>query len=135
MAVTSLAPARSAARSTVALKAIMALSGLIMLGYLILHMYGNLKVFAGQAKFDEYAHHLRIIGEPVLPYSGLLWVVRVVLVVSVLAHIYAACVVAAGADRARRDQALLQQQGQDRGPAQLRLVHAALGRPHRSRCS
>jgi succinate dehydrogenase / fumarate reductase cytochrome b subunit len=92
VAVTSLAPARSAARSTVALKAVMALSGLIMLGYLILHMYGNLKVFEGQAKFDEYAHHLRVIGEPVLPYSGLLWVVRVVLVVSVLAHFYAAVV-------------------------------------------
>lgn len=60
-----------------------------MLGYLVLHMYGNLKVFEGQAKFDDYAHHLRIIGEPVLPYSGLLWVVRVVLVVSVVAHIYA----------------------------------------------
>ncbi len=68
----------------------MAVSGLIMLGYLVLHMYGNLKVFEGQAKFDEYAHHLRIIGEPVLPYSGLLWVVRVVLVVSVVAHVYAA---------------------------------------------
>jgi succinate dehydrogenase / fumarate reductase, cytochrome b subunit len=92
VAVTSLAPARSAARTTVALKVIMAVSGLIMLGYLIVHMYGNLKVFEGQAKFDEYAHHLRIIGEPILPYSGLLWVVRVVLLVSVVAHIFAALV-------------------------------------------
>jgi succinate dehydrogenase / fumarate reductase, cytochrome b subunit len=89
VAVTSLAPARSASRSTVALKVITALSGLILIGYLLLHMYGNLKVFEGQAKFDEYAHHLRIIGEPILPYSGLLWVVRVVLLVSVIAHIYA----------------------------------------------
>ncbi len=68
----------------------MALSGLILIGYLIAHMYGNLKVFEGQQAFDNYAHHLRIIGEPVLPYSGLLWVIRVVLLVSVLAHIFAA---------------------------------------------
>lgn len=68
----------------------MAVSGLIMIGYLIVHMYGNLKVFAGQAAFDEYAHHLRVIGEPILPYEGLLWIVRVVLLVSVLAHIFAA---------------------------------------------
>ena len=90
MAVTSLAPKRSAARSTVALKVIMALSGLVMIGYLVLHMYGNLKVFSGQEAFDGYAHHLRVIGEPILPYGGLLWIVRVVLVVSVVAHIIAA---------------------------------------------
>ena len=30
-------------------------------------MYGNLKVFAGQEAFDEYAHHLRVFGEPILP--------------------------------------------------------------------
>ncbi len=68
----------------------MAVSGLIMIGYLILHMYGNLKLFAGQAAFDEYAHHLRVIGEPLLPPSGLLWVVRVVLLASVVGHAYAA---------------------------------------------
>ena len=37
----------------------MAVTGLIMIGYLLAHMYGNLKVFAGQATFDDYAHHLR----------------------------------------------------------------------------
>lgn len=68
----------------------MALSGLILIGYLVLHMYGNLKVFSGQQAFDDYAHHLRVIGEPILPYEGLLWIVRVVLLVSVLAHIFAA---------------------------------------------
>ena len=67
-----------------------AVSGLIMIGYLLAHMYGNLKVFAGQQAFDDYAHHLRIIGEPMLPYAGLLWIIRVVLLVSVLAHIFAA---------------------------------------------
>ncbi len=68
----------------------MAVSGIVLIGYLLAHMYGNLKVFAGQAAFDEYAHHLRTIGEPVLPHAGLLWVIRVVLLVAVVAHAYAA---------------------------------------------
>lgn len=89
---TTLTPQQRAARSTVALKALMAVSGLIMILYLVAHMYGNLKVFSGQAAFDNYADHLRTIGEPVLPRTGLLWVIRVVLLASVLAHAYAAVV-------------------------------------------
>lgn len=81
-----------ATRSTVALKYLMAVSGLIMIGYLLLHMYGNLKVFAGQEAFDEYAHHLRTFGEPMLPYEGLLWIVRVVLLAAIIAHVYAVVV-------------------------------------------
>ena len=68
----------------------MAVTGLIMIGYLLAHMYGNLKVFAGEAAFNEYAHHLRILGEPLLPRSGALWVFRVVLLASVLGHMFAA---------------------------------------------
>ena len=67
MAITSLTPPRVAVRSTVALKALMAVSGLIMIGYLLAHMYGNLKVFSGETAFNDYAHHLREIGEPILP--------------------------------------------------------------------
>jgi succinate dehydrogenase / fumarate reductase, cytochrome b subunit len=68
----------------------MAVTGLILIGYLLAHMYGNLKIFAGAAAFNEYAHHLRALGEPLLPHTGALWVIRVVLIVSVLAHMYAA---------------------------------------------
>ncbi|MEO6881813.1 MAG: succinate dehydrogenase cytochrome b subunit [Mycobacteriaceae bacterium] len=84
---------RSAAlRSTVVLKAVMAVSGLVMVLYLLAHMYGNLKVFAGQASFDGYADFLRTVGEPLLPFGGLLWIVRVVLGVAVVAHIFSAVV-------------------------------------------
>jgi len=72
------------------MKAMMAVSGLIMIGYLLAHMYGNLKVFAGRAAFDDYAHHLRTMGEPILPYSGALWVIRIVLLVAIVAHVYSA---------------------------------------------
>jgi succinate dehydrogenase / fumarate reductase cytochrome b subunit len=99
VAIASLTPARKALRSTVALKAVMAVTGLIMIGYLLAHMYGNFKIFAGEAAFNEYAHHLRVLGEPLLPRSGALWILRVVLLVSVFAHMYAAFVLW---DRARQ---------------------------------
>jgi succinate dehydrogenase / fumarate reductase cytochrome b subunit len=101
VAIASLTPARKAARSTVALKAVMAVTGLIMIGYLLAHMYGNLKVFAGAAAFNSYAHHLRTLGEPILPHTGALWIIRAVLVISVLVHMYAAFSLWARAERAR----------------------------------
>lgn len=99
---TSSAPAqRGVSRSTIGLKIMMAVSGIIFVLYVLLHMYGNLKVLAGQAAFDEYAHHLREFGEPMLPYEGLLWIIRVVLVVALLAHAYAAFALWSRANGAR----------------------------------
>ena len=68
----------------------MAVSGLIMIGFLLAHMYGNLKIYAGPQAFDEYSHHLRVLGEPMLPYGGALWIIRIVLTVSIVAHVYSA---------------------------------------------
>jgi succinate dehydrogenase cytochrome b subunit len=79
----------------------MAGSGLIFIGYLLLHMYGNLKVFAGHDAFNEYAYHLRTFGEPMLPHEGLLWIVRAVLIVAIAAHLYSAAVLARRAAKAR----------------------------------
>jgi succinate dehydrogenase / fumarate reductase cytochrome b subunit len=101
VATTTLVKGGRAFGSTIALKILMAVSGLIFVGYLVLHMYGNLKVFAGQQAFDEYAHHLRVIGEPFLPESGLLWIVRAVLLVSLVVHAYAAFKLWARASAAR----------------------------------
>jgi succinate dehydrogenase / fumarate reductase cytochrome b subunit len=79
-----------AARSTIALKMLMAVTGIIFIGYVLAHMYGNLKAFAGHDAFNEYAHHLRELGEPMLPHEGALWIIRAVLIVSVVVHIYCA---------------------------------------------
>ncbi|MGG2465465.1 succinate dehydrogenase [Streptomyces sp. RGM 3693] len=76
--------------STVGKKAVMAVSGLIMLGYLVVHMFGNLKIFFGPGAFNGYAHWLRTLGEPFMHYEWTLWVVRVVLVAAVVAHATAA---------------------------------------------
>ncbi|NED80645.1 succinate dehydrogenase, partial [Streptomyces sp. SID11233] len=69
--------------SSVGKKTVMAVSGLLMLLYLIAHMYGNLKIFFGPGTFDDYAHWLRTVGEPFMHYEWTLWVIRVVLVVAV----------------------------------------------------
>jgi len=42
---------------------------LIMLAYLIAHMYGNLKIFFGPGTFNDYAHWLRTLGEPFFHYE------------------------------------------------------------------
>ena len=80
---------------------VMAVTGLVFALYVLAHMYGNLKLLGGEEAFNEYAHHLRTIGEPMLPYAGFLWVIRVVLLVCLVAHVYAAFTLWARAERAR----------------------------------
>lgn len=64
----------------------MAVSGLIMLGYLVAHMFGNLKIFFGAGDFNAYGHWLRTMGEPLMHYGWALWLVRVVLLAAVIGH-------------------------------------------------
>jgi succinate dehydrogenase / fumarate reductase, cytochrome b subunit len=80
----------------------MAVTGLVFVGYLLLHMYGNLHAFSGEAAFNDYAENLRTLGEPFLPYGGLLWIIRAVLLVSLVGHGYAAFSLWARAGNARR---------------------------------
>jgi succinate dehydrogenase / fumarate reductase cytochrome b subunit len=103
MPTTTLSPRGTTARSTtIALKLLMAVTGLVFVGYLLLHMYGNLKALQGEEAFNSYAEHLRTFGEPMLPYGGLLWIVRVVLLVSIVGHAYAAYALWSRAGSARR---------------------------------
>jgi succinate dehydrogenase / fumarate reductase cytochrome b subunit len=80
----------SARRSTVFMKLLMAVSGALFVFYVLAHMYGNLKIFGGVAAFNEYAEHLRTMFTPILPFGGFLWLLRVLLVVALVAHAYAA---------------------------------------------
>lgn len=80
----------------------MAGTGLVFVGFVLLHMYGNLKTLAGEQAFNDYAEHLRTIGEPMLPYAGALWVIRVVLILSLVGHVYAAYTLWSRAGNARR---------------------------------
>jgi succinate dehydrogenase cytochrome b subunit len=69
--------------SSIGKKAVMAVTGLVLFGFLILHMLGNLQVFLGREVMNHYAETLH--GNP-----GLLWVARIILLVSVVLHTWAA---------------------------------------------
>lgn len=98
---TRVAKMRTARRTSVGMKMVMAITGVLFLLFVLAHMYGNLKVFSGQAAFDGYAHHLRVLGEPLLQYSGFLWIMRITLLVSVVLHVWAAVSLWRRARRAR----------------------------------
>lgn len=77
-------------RTTIGQKVLMAVTGLIWIGFLLLHMYGNLHAFAGAAAFNAYAEFLRTFGEPILGPRYFLTLLRVVTVVALITHIFLA---------------------------------------------
>ncbi len=76
--------------SSVGKKVAMAVTGLLLFLFVVGHMFGNLKVFQGAAKFDAYAEFLRAVGSPLLGHGQFLWIARIVLLVAVLVHVTAA---------------------------------------------
>lgn len=94
------APARHRL-TNVTLKVTMALTGTVFALFVFVHMIGNLKVYTGAAHFDAYAHWLRTLLEPLLPYEGMLWIFRAVLLACLLAHVGASCILIVRAHRAK----------------------------------
>ncbi len=82
-------------RTTVGKKVLMAVSGVVLFGFVFMHMVGNLKMLfpvddAGHYPMDTYAEFLRHLGYPMLPEYGALWLTRIVLLAAVGVHILAA---------------------------------------------
>jgi succinate dehydrogenase / fumarate reductase, cytochrome b subunit len=77
-------------RSAVGKKAVMAVTGIILFGFVLIHMIGNLKLYGGHQDLDNYGGWLREVGYPALPHQGALWIARLVLLAAVLLHIWAA---------------------------------------------
>ena len=67
--------------TSVGRKMIVALTGIILMLFVVGHLIGNLQIFLGPDWINSYAQHLRDLGV-------LLWVVRVLLIVTVFLHIY-----------------------------------------------
>jgi succinate dehydrogenase cytochrome b subunit len=67
-------------RSSVGRKALMAVTGIILVGYVVIHMLGNLQVFLGPKALDNYAHSLKSM-------PALLWTARTILLIAFVAHI------------------------------------------------
>jgi len=74
-------------RTSVAKKQLVAATGAVGVLFVLAHMAGNLHAFQGPRQLNHYSEYLRTLGEPLLPRSALLWVLRVVLVVAVTLHI------------------------------------------------
>src|SRR6476620_1385646 len=88
-------------QSAVGKKWVMALSGIGLLGYVLAHMVGNLKLFLGKGHLNEYADWLRALGEPVFPRTVVLWALRIGLIAAFVLHIVAAAQLTRMNQRAR----------------------------------
>jgi succinate dehydrogenase / fumarate reductase cytochrome b subunit len=77
-------------RSSVGKKILMAVSGIVLFGFIVLHMAGNLKVLTGAESFDAYAEFIREVGYPAIPHQGALWAMRIALLIAVFVHMTAA---------------------------------------------
>lgn len=77
-------------QTSIGKKVIMAVTGLILFAYTFVHMYGNLHIFEGRQHLNDYAAWLRVVGYPLLPPEGALWIARVVLLAAVVGHAWAA---------------------------------------------
>jgi succinate dehydrogenase / fumarate reductase cytochrome b subunit len=77
-------------RSSLGKKATMAVSGVVLFGFVFIHMVGNLKLYLGPEKLNHYGEFLREVGSPVLGHAGLLWIARLVLLAAVVLHMWSA---------------------------------------------
>ncbi|HUO34392.1 MAG TPA: succinate dehydrogenase cytochrome b subunit [Candidatus Acidoferrum sp.] len=71
-------------------KIVMAVTGGVLILFVIAHVLGNLKIFIGPDAINAYARFLREVGQPELEYGQLLWGVRIVLLLCVILHVTAA---------------------------------------------
>jgi len=68
----------------------MAISGIALLGFVLVHMIGNLKMYLGAEDFNHYAEFLRELLVPILPRTVALWLLRIGLIVAFVLHIHCA---------------------------------------------
>lgn len=68
----------------------MAFTGLVLIFFLLFHMYGNTKLFISKASFNEYSEHLRVFLEPIFPRMWFLWLFRAFMLLCFVVHIYCA---------------------------------------------
>jgi succinate dehydrogenase / fumarate reductase cytochrome b subunit len=81
-------------RSSVGKKMIVAITGIILILFVIGHLLGNLQIFLGPEWINAYSQHLRDLGP-------LLWLIRLILLATVILHIYFTVLLAIENKRAR----------------------------------
>jgi succinate dehydrogenase / fumarate reductase cytochrome b subunit len=68
----------------------MALTGIALMGYVLAHMIGNLKMYLGAEPINHYGEFLRELLVPIAPRTVVLWILRVGLIAAAVLHIHAA---------------------------------------------
>jgi succinate dehydrogenase / fumarate reductase, cytochrome b subunit len=90
-------------RSALGKKYVMAITGVVFMGYVLAHMLGNLKLYQSAEDFNLYAEFLRRLLYPIVPESGTLWLLRLVLIGALIGHVVAAAQLTAMNRKARPD--------------------------------
>lgn len=88
--------------SSVGSKAVMAVTGLLLFGFVVAHMVGNLQIFLGPEVYNNYAHTMQGLGP-------LLWVARIGLLAIFLAHVVTSLRLAAKNRAARPERYVFEQ--------------------------
>lgn len=69
----------------------MAITGLVLIAFLLVHMYGNLKMFLGAEDFNFYAEWLKgDILHPLIPTGWFIWIFRFVMLGAIVLHMFSA---------------------------------------------
>ena len=82
--------------STVGKKVVMAVTGVVLVGFVVGHMIGNLQVYLGAEALNHYGELLRE-----LLHGSFIWIFRAVMLVSVVLHVWAATALTLGSWTAR----------------------------------
>ena len=77
-------------QTAVGKKYVMALTGIALLGYVVVHMIGNLHLYEGPTQIHEYAEALRDLGGHLVPRTLVLWLMRIGLIGAFVLHIHSA---------------------------------------------
>jgi succinate dehydrogenase cytochrome b subunit len=92
----------------------MAVTGIILFGFVLIHMIGNLHLYEGRQYINDYGRFLRQVGAPAIPPNGALWIARLVLLTAVVLHMWAAWQVT-----------MLSRAARPRSYAQRQIVHTS----------
>ncbi|MCZ7535963.1 MAG: succinate dehydrogenase cytochrome b subunit [Acidimicrobiia bacterium] len=91
-------------RSAVGKKWVMAVTGLMLLGFVLVHMIGNLKLYLSRQDINLYGEALRDLGGHLVPHTSLLWLLRGGIVVALVLHLHSAVTLTRLNSRARPDK-------------------------------
>ena len=119
-------------RSAVGKKWVMAVTGIVLMGFVLAHMIGNLKLYLSKEEINLYGEALRNMPGALLPRTVLLWTIRIVLILAFVFHIHSAAGLTLINRRARPAGRPVPVEARLRR-RRLRVAHDALDRHHHPR--